>query len=91
MRIPLATDRRIFVPIARSSYKWKRMYNGRTAAERVNSRIALSFGFEKHFIRGKAKMTLRVGLSLVVMLSIALARIKRDQMEAMRSLTKPAA
>lgn len=91
VRIPLETDRRIFVPIARSSYKWKRVYNGRSAVERVNSRIDLSFGFEKHFIRGKAKMTLRVGLALLVMLSMALARIKRNQMEEIRSLVKQAA
>ena len=91
VRIPLETDRRIFVPIARSSYKWKRLYKGRTAVERVNSRIDLSFGFEHHFIRGKAKMTLRVGLALIVMLSMALARIKRNQAEDMRSLIKQAA
>jgi hypothetical protein len=91
VRIPLKVDRRIFVPIARSSYKWQRIYNGRTAAERVNSRIDLSFGFENHFIRGKAKMTLRVGLALLVMLSMALARIKRDQEKDMRSLIKQAA
>lgn len=91
VRIPLEADRRIFVPIARSSYKWQRIYNGRTAVERVNSRIDLSFGFEHHFIRGKAKMTLRVGLALLVMLSMALARIKRDQEKDMRSLIKQAA
>jgi hypothetical protein len=91
VRIPLETDRRIFVPIARSSYKWQNIYDGRTAAERVNSRIDLSFGFEHHFIRGKAKMTLRVGLALVVMLSMALARIKIGQMENIRSLIKQAA
>jgi len=91
VRISLDTDRRVFVPIARSSYKWQRIYNGRTAVERVNSRIDLSFGFEHHFVRGKAKMILRVGLALIVMLSMALARIKRDQMEDMRSLIKQAA
>jgi hypothetical protein len=91
LRIPLDIDRRIFVPIARSSYKWQRIYNGRTAVERVNSRIDLSFGFEHHFIRGRAKMTLRVGLSLLVMLSMAFARIKRDQEKDMRSLIKRAA
>jgi hypothetical protein len=91
VRIPLDTDRRIFVPIARSSYKWQRIYDGRTAVERVNSRIDLSFGFEHHFVRGKAKMMLRVGLAMVVMLSMALARIKRNQMEDIRSLIKQAA
>jgi hypothetical protein len=91
IRIPLETDRRVFVPIARSSYKWQRIYNGRTAVERVNSRIDVSFGFENHYIRGKAKMTLRVGLALAVMLAVALGRIKRDQEEDMRSLIKRAA
>jgi hypothetical protein len=91
VRIPLETARRIFVPLARSSYKWQNIYYGRTAAERVNSRIDLSFGFEHHFIRGKAKMTLRVGLALVVMLSMALARMKLGQMENIRSLIKQAA
>ncbi len=91
VRIPLEVNRRIFVPIARSSYKWQRIYNGRTAVERVNSRIDLSFGFENHFVRGKAKMTLKAGLALLVMLSMALARIKRNQMEEIRSLVKQAA
>ncbi len=31
IRIPLAQDRRIFTPTARSSYKWKRIYNKRSA------------------------------------------------------------
>jgi len=91
VRIPLQTDRRIFVPIARSSHKWHRIYNGRTAVERVNSRIDLSFGFEHHVIRGKEKMTVRVGLALLVMLSMALARIQRDQEKDMRSLIRRAA
>jgi len=91
VRIPLQTDRRIFVPIARSSYKWQQVYDGRTAVEGVNSRIDLSFGFEHHVIKGKEKMTVRVGLALLVMLSMALARIKRDQEQDMRSLIKRAA
>ena len=33
----------------------------RNAVERINSRIDNSFGFERHYIRGKAKMTARVG------------------------------
>ena len=91
VRIPLHTDRRIFVPIARSSKKWKRLYKQRTAVERVNSRLDVSFGFEQHFIRGKARMTLRVGLALMVMLSMALARIQANQREHLRSLLRPAA
>ena len=63
----------------------------RTAVERVNSRIDLSFGFDHHFIRGMKKMRLRLGLALVVMLAMAVGRIRADQREHLRSLVKPAA
>jgi hypothetical protein len=86
LRISLSEDRRIFTPIDRSSYKWKKEYNRRTAVERVNSRLDTSFGFELHTIRGMAKMKLRCGLALCVMLAMALGRIKENQAEKMRSL-----
>ena len=91
VRIKLDQDRRIFTPLARSSYKWQDYYKKRTAVERVNSRLDVSYGFEQHFIRGLAKMKLRMGLALVVMLSMALGRIKEKQKEDMRSLIKQAA
>ncbi len=87
-RVCLEIDRRIFTPIARSSYAWEREYKKRTAAERVNSRLDVSFGFERHFIRGQKKMEVRVGLALCVMLAMAVGRIKEEQVELMRSLVK---
>jgi hypothetical protein len=87
-RVSLEIDRRIFTPIARSSYAWEREYKRRTAVERVNSRFDVSFGFEKHFIRGQKKMETRVGLALCVMLAMAVGRIKEQQIELMRSLVK---
>ena len=75
-RVSLEIDRRIFTPVARSSYAWEREYKKRTAVERVNSRLDVSFGFEKHFIRGQKKMEIRVGLALCVMLAMAVGRIK---------------
>jgi hypothetical protein len=39
----VSEDRRIFTPLARSSYAWKRVYQKRTAVERVNSRLDASF------------------------------------------------
>jgi len=86
VRVPLEMDRRRFVPVPRGSYKWKRLYKGRTAAERVNSRLDVSFGFERHFIRGLAKMRLRVGMALVVMLAMALGSIEVGEQYRMRSL-----
>ncbi len=90
VRIPLSEDRRVFTPLARSSYAWKTAYNKRSAVERVNSRLDVSFGFERHFIRGLKKMRLRVGLALVVMLAMALGRIREKRKELMRSLVQAA-
>ena len=91
VRIPLDTDRRIFTPQARHSKTWQNEYKHRSAVERVNSRIDLSFGFERHFIRGLKKMRLRLGLALVVMLAMAVGRIRANQQDDLRSLVKPAA
>ena len=86
LRVPLKEERRIFTPIARSSYRWGRLYKKRTAVERVNSRLDVSFGFEHHFIRGLAKMKVRCGLALCVMLAMALGRVKEKQRDRIRSL-----
>ncbi len=89
VRVPLEIDRRIFVPVPRDSPKWERHYKKRTAVERVNSRLDVSFGFERHYIRGLRKMKVRIGLALVVMLAMALGSLKLSQAGRMRSLVKP--
>lgn len=91
IRIPIKEDRRIFTPLARSSYHWKKLYDKRTSIERVNSRIDVSFGFERHYIRGLKKMELRCGLALTVMLAIAVGRLRQNRPELLRSLVKAAA
>ena len=86
IRIDIESNRRIFTPLARSSYKWKTTYKKRSAVERVNSRLDESFGFEKHFIRGINKMKVRCGLALIVMSGMAYGRVRQKQYERMRSL-----
>lgn len=86
LRIPLKTNRRIFTPLDRSSYQWAREYARRTAVERVNSRLDGSFGFEFHTIRGFKKMHLRCGLAVLVMLAMALGRVRQRHPERMRRL-----
>lgn len=86
VRVALERDRRIFTPTPRGSISWKRAYNRRSALERVNSRIDQSFGFERHFIRGKWKMTARVGLALAVMMALAVGHVKAGRPKRMRSL-----
>ncbi len=91
IRIGLEYDRRIFTPISRQTPQWTEAYKKRSAVERVNSRVDQVLGFARHFIRGKAKMQTRVSLALVVMLAMALGRIKADQKELMRSMVQPVA
>ncbi|WP_232796585.1 transposase [Kyrpidia spormannii] len=81
-------DRRIFTPIARESYKWAKECRHRAAVERVNSRLDVSFGFERHTVRGLGKMRLRCGLALCVMLAMALGRGREKRQERMRSLVR---
>lgn len=82
-------DRRIFVPTPHGSPSWQRGYNRRSALERINNRIDNSFGFERHFIRGLAKMQTRVGLALAVMMAMALGHVRQGRIEQMRSRVQP--
>ena len=75
-------DRRIFTPIPYDSPSWRRGYNRRSVADQ-------SFGFEHHYIRGKAKMQVRVGLAMAIMMALALGHVQEGRPEQMRSLVKP--
>ena len=76
-RIPLKTDPRIFTKVARNSKKWKRIYKKRTSIERINGRIDRDFQFEKHTIRGLAKMKMFLTITLMLQLAAAKAKIER--------------
>ena len=86
VRIPLEKDRRLFTPLARHTYTFRRLYKQRTAVERINSRLDVSFGFEHHSIRGIDKMHCRMGIALIVMLAMARGRLRQKQRDDMRSL-----
>ncbi len=84
-------DRRIFTPTPYGSPSWERIYNRRSSLERINNRIDNSFGFEKHYIRGGAKMQTRVGIAIAVMMAMALGHVRAGRIEQMRSLVRPIA
>ena len=90
VRVPISPDKRTFPPLPRATMSWQREYSRRTAVERVNSRLDVSFGLERHYIRGLAKMRLRCGLALIVMLAMALGRVRHNQHERLRSLVQAA-
>ena len=77
------------MPTPHNTKSWELAYNRRSALERINSRIDNSFGFEFHFIRGKAKMKTRVGLAVAVMMAMALGHAREQRHDQMRSLVKP--
>jgi len=90
IRIKIEQDPRLFTPVARSSYKWERIYDTRTAVERVNSRIDVCYGYEDHYIRGLAKMKMSISITIATMLAMALGRVREKQGEHLRSLVKAA-
>jgi hypothetical protein len=90
VRVPLDTDPRIFTQIDRQSYKWGRLYAGRTAVERVNSRLDVSFGFEARRVRGMKKMGFVAALAFCVIDTLAVGCIKSGKPERWRSLVRAA-
>jgi len=88
-KIYINYDERIFLPIARDSNKFKKLYKGRTSVERINGRLDRDYKFEKHFIRGLDKMRLMVTLSFVVMNGMAVGKIKNN-IDSIRSLVSAA-
>jgi hypothetical protein len=84
-KIYISYDERIFLPIARDSDKFKKLYKGRTAVERLNGRLDRDYMFEDHCIRGLEKMRLRVSLAMIVMNGMAIGKIKSGK-KGLRSL-----
>ena len=68
--------------------KFRRLYRQRSALERINSRVADSFGMAEHYICGYRQLHLRVSLSMTVMLAAACSAIECGQPHRMRSLTR---
>ena len=88
-KIYISYDERVFLPIARDSEKFKKMYNGRTAVERLNGRLDRDYMFEDHGIRGLEKMTLMVSLAMITMNGMAIGKIKSGK-TSLRSLKNAA-
>lgn len=80
-RIKCDEDRRIFTPVARNSYKWKRLYKKRTGVERINGRIDRDYQFERHTIRGLKKMTMFITVTFLVYMAMAKSKIEKGKTE----------
>ena len=80
-RIKCSEDRRIFPPVARDSYKWKRLYNMRSGIERINGRLDRDYKFENHTIRGLGKMKMFLTVTFLVYMGFAKAKIEHGERE----------
>jgi len=87
-KIYISWDERVFLPVARDSMKFGRLYKGRTAVERLNGRLDRDYMFEDHCIRGLKKMKLMVSLSLIIMNAMALGKIRNGGTDHLAALTK---
>ena len=66
VRIPLAAGSPGVHAGGAVQLPWQDYYDERSAVERVNSRLAGGFGFERPGIRGLAKMQLRITMALTI-------------------------
>jgi hypothetical protein len=87
-KIYISYDERVFLPIARDSIKFGRLYNGRTAVERLNGRIDRDFRFEDHSIRGIGKMQTFLAMTFIIMNGMAIAKVKSGQTDKLAAITK---
>lgn len=67
VRIPMESDPRRLAPVYPRSHRWRRLYKGRTAVERINSYVKEVLRLEDHCIRGKAAIRLRVLLAAITL------------------------
>ena len=63
----------------------------RSAMERIFSRFAQGYRFERHYIRGHAKMKARATLAAAVMMAMALGHVRNGRQQQLRSLVRPIA
>ena len=87
-KIYISYDERVFLPVARGSMKFERLYNSRTSVERLNGRLDRDYMFEDHCIRGLKKMKLMVGLTLLTMNTMALGKLKGGVTTHLAALTR---
>ena len=79
VRVPQEQDLRRFPAIPRATKKFERLYNGRTAVERVNARLKVFWGADDGNITGAARFWANVSVVMLVHLAFAtlLARAPR--------------
>ncbi len=86
LKLPIADDPRRHPPVPRETKKWQRLYRMRTAIERVNSRVKELLGLDKLTVRGISKVTIKIIMSLLVMLAVGVGMAQRHRFKELRCL-----
>lgn len=84
-RIKSEWDLRRFPPIPRQTKQFERLYNGRTAVERVNARLKLYWGADDGNVIGARRFHAMVGVVLLVHLALG-TTLARSERGATKSL-----
>jgi transposase len=91
LKIAVSENERRWPGLWRESKKFKRLYNRRTSVERVNSRLKEHLCLDDQHVRGLAKTTVNVSLSLLVMVGGALAMARNKKLDNLRQIVGIAA
>jgi transposase len=91
LKVAISENERRWPGLHRESKKFKRLYRRRTSVERVNSRLKEHLCLDEQHVRGLAKTTVNVGLSLLVMVGWALSMARNKQMDNLRQIVALAA
>lgn len=67
VRVAMETDVRRFAPVYPRTKRWRRLYNGRSAVERINSYLKEVLRLEDHCLRGQSAISLRVALAAITL------------------------
>lgn len=84
--IDISYDSRVFTEIARDSKKWKRIYNKRTALERINGRLDRDFNLENNKVRGLKKAQVLIDIMMIGMMAMAKGHILNKEENKIRKL-----
>ena len=81
VRVAQEIDLRRFPSIPRGTKQFERLYDGRTAVERVNSRLKVFWGLDDGNVVGSRRFCAHVGAVLVVHLAFATLLAKAQRYE----------
>ena len=81
VRVSFGVDIRRFAPVYPPSKRWKRLYKGRTAVERINGFAKNVLKLDQHALRGKAAIELQALLAAITINVRTLAALRAKRQE----------